>query len=451
MDSSVPLRSYQIETVFSLVLNLKEHRGETFTVMFSRQAGKNEVSAALVASLLVSHRDTGGSIIVCAPTLRPQASISLERTHRRARELAASLGITVTREGPTLRCGAAAATFLSASPAANVAGHTASLLLVGDEAQDIDADWFDHQFRPMTSTTGAPVVLFGTPWEGDSLLEKAVARNRERDAKLPPMDPRERRLRSFHHEYPWSEVARHLPAYGLFIEKERERLGPNHPIFLSQYELVAAAAEHRLLGARDLAAIEGDFDLLVLPRPGERYVAGLDFGGESQRADATVLTIARLAGERIEVVAMHSWQGESLEEVFAELAALARRWNFERLACDATGIGLPIVARLRSELGRMVHGITFSRSEKSALGFGLQAEALSGRLFIAPPGEPGTPGIQALWDELRACRAEPVGRGELDWRAPSGMHDDCVASLALCIRAARESGGPRKAVGRSRS
>ena len=46
------LRRYQARILLSLGWNIRDFPGETFTVMLPRQAGKNEVSAALVAGLL---------------------------------------------------------------------------------------------------------------------------------------------------------------------------------------------------------------------------------------------------------------------------------------------------------------------------------------------------------------------------------------------------------------
>ncbi|MGE0601786.1 MAG: hypothetical protein AB7J35_19805 [Dehalococcoidia bacterium] len=433
------MRKYQARVLLSLLHNIAAFPGETFTVMFPRQAGKNEVSAALVSALLLANAASGGSIIVCAPTLHPQATISFQRTTGRLRIIDRRIGIGLAVEGNTIRVGAASATFLSGSPEANVAGHTASLLLIGDEAQDLDEDWFNRQFRPMAASTGAPTVLFGTPWQGDSLLEHAVARNQAHDAGLPPSTP------AWHQQVSWQQVAHHLPAYGKFVEQERDRLGPNHPIFLSQYELTTVEAEGRLLRANALWSLEGPFGPLESPVAGERYVGGLDFAGEGAAGDATALTIARLVDGSAEVVFAASWRGAQFQEVTAEIVALARGWRLERLLCDATGMGAPLTATLAGELGRIVLPFVFSAQSKSSLGFGLIAAAANGALYLAPPM---TPALQALWDELRACRAQPVPGGQLSWSAPPGHHDDFVAALALCLRAAQGLGPPRVARGR---
>ena len=446
MNFPTQLRWYQVE-VFGDILNGIDHApGETETVMFPRQSGKNEVSAAIVSFLLIANADRGGSIVVCAPTLYPQASLSLERTVGRLRPIAKRLGLPFRLDGNTVHCGLASATFLSGSSAANVAGHTASLLLIGDEAQDIDADWFNRQFRPMTASTGASTLMFGTPWEESSLLERAAAANRRRDEGL--RDELYRRAWPHHHQVSWREVAEVVPPYGRYVEQERERLGASHPIFRSQYELVAGQSEHRLFSTAQLRALLGGFEALEAPRPGERYAAGLDFAGEGASGDATVLTIARAGDGRSEVVAVFRWSGEPFAALSQAVVQLARRWRLERVLCDATGIGAPLTARLAESLGRVVEPFVFTQPEKSALGFELLAAANTGSLQIAGPA---TPDLQTVWEELRACQSDLRPGGHISWSAPAGSHDDCVASLALALRASRALGRPRVATGRNRS
>src|SRR5690554_390171 len=47
-----------------------------FAVVFSRQAGKDEMLAQLLAYLLVRFSLRGGSVVVALPTLRPQGAIA---------------------------------------------------------------------------------------------------------------------------------------------------------------------------------------------------------------------------------------------------------------------------------------------------------------------------------------------------------------------------------------
>ena len=315
--------------------------------MMPRQSGKNEIAAALVAFLLRAHAREGGTVVVCAPTLDPQARISAERIRAALAAtdaLVPAAGQSRSR-GDTIAAGRARAVLLSANPQANVAGHTASIALVADEAQDIDEARFNRQFRPMAASTGAPTILFGTAWNGRTLLERAVEANRARDA-ANPHGPRQ------HHQATWREVAATLPAYGAYVEAERERLGAAHPLFLSQYELVPGEVAGRLLPRDLLAALEGGHHPLSDPEAGERYVAGLDFGGEGVDADATVLTIAHVdasAGDgatACRVVAQREWRGEPY-------AARPRRGP-----CARPALALRPPLRRRDGAGRPARGAT---------------------------------------------------------------------------------------------
>lgn len=430
------LRPYQRRVFLPLLRGLLTIRHEQFTLLMPRQSGKNQLAATLVTALLLTHARRGGSIVVCAPTFRPQAAISLERTRAILEPAARRARIAPSYEDHRIRCGNAEAIFLSASGQAQVAGHTASIALLADEAQDIDADWFDRQFRPMAASTGAPALLFGTPWDGHSLLERAIASNAGRTIAGIPL----------HHTVTWQEVARDVPIYGHYIERERQRLGAQNPLFLSQYELIAARQVSRLFSQSALEQLEGSHPLLRAPRAGERYIGGLDPAGSGP--DATVLAIGRLMpGRRLEIVAFERWHEGDLAAFAPRVAAIAAHWGLERLAIDATGLGQPLAALLAEQLGRRLEPVTFTVHEKSALGWELVAAAESGRLAIPARGE-----APAEWrecrEQLETCQRELRHGGILHWSAPPGRHDDYVAALALCLRAAATLPQERIARGR---
>ncbi len=87
------LRSYQLGPARAIVravlarkkrgsdLDLDDVAGE-FTTVFSRQSGKDEMLAQIIAYLLVLFQDRGGSV-VALPTLRPQAVIARDRLMER--------------------------------------------------------------------------------------------------------------------------------------------------------------------------------------------------------------------------------------------------------------------------------------------------------------------------------------------------------------------------------
>lgn len=447
-----PLRPYQAEVARAILARAAAGEGGAISVAIARQGGKNEVSARVGLALLLARARRGGALVKCAPTFAPQAAISRDRLLDRARE--AGLGALVTREGAAaVRCGRARARFLSAEPAAGVLGHTADVLLEVDEAQDVAPDRFDRDFRPMAAAANAPAVFWGTPWGPRSLLARAEAQCLEAERAGGPR----RRFR-----FDCDRVAAANPAYRAHVEAERARLGERHPIFRTQYLLETLHDEDRLLDGAALAQLEGRHGRLRAPRPGERYVAGLDLAGPdlAGRAaaadrDWTVLTIARLRARTggapaIEVVEHRAWRGTAagpLAESLADL--LGRVWAVRRAAVDATGLGGPLADLIARRLpaGR-VEPVAFGAASKSRLGFGLLAAVHSGRLRLYRAD--GSAEAAECRRQLERARAEYRDERTLRFGVdPAEGHDDYVTSLALAVHAAgADGGGPRTARGR---
>ena len=266
------LRPYQLEIGRAIYASVRRRRGRTFTVEIARQGGKNELSAQLgvLLLLLANKRPTGGKLVKAAPTFNPQALVSLRRLQDRLDE--SGFGAKWRLEGGNIvRLERSQQTFLSAEPTSNVVGATADVLLELDEAQDVDRDKFLKEFRPMGATGNATTVLYGTPWDGGSLLETMSEENRELERK----DGVRRDFR-----FDWEAVAACSPLYGRYVESERERLGEEHPLFRTQYRLLPIAPGEGMFNRSQLALLGGGHARLRGPVPGRVYVAGVDVAGE---------------------------------------------------------------------------------------------------------------------------------------------------------------------------
>jgi len=451
------LRPYQAEAGRAILDSVQRGLGLSFSVEIARQGGKNELSAHIEAFLLASncHRDL--STVKCAPTFEPQGRISLARL--RSRLLEARLAPVVTVEaGHIVRVGRARVVFLSAEPAANVVGHTAQLLLEVDEAQDVDEEKFDREFRPMAAPFNATIVYYGTAWDETTLLERAKQHHLELERK----DGVRR-----HFEYAWEVVAQYNPAYGRYVAAERARLGEQHPLFLTQYCLKPIGRRGALFSPGQLAQLDGRHARQRAPRTGEHYVAGLDLAGgaieddapASSGRDATVLTIARVSypphdavvlEPRLEVVEHYEWRSEPHDALTRRLIDLLREvWRVRRVAVDATGLGETVARLLTVAMGsHVVRPVRFTQESKSRLGYRLLAAVNGGRLKLyAQDGS----------TEYRQCRRE-LERARAAYRAnrtmtflvkPSDGHDDYLVSLALLAEASADT-APRAARGRLR-
>ncbi len=449
------LRHYQKEVARAVIESIQDNLGLTLSVEIARQGGKNELSAHLEVLLLTMFMAGGGNAIKCSPTFKPQTIISMSRLKERLDDFGFA-GMWSTEAGYMVRLGNARQIFLSADESSSVVGHTADIMLEIDEAQDVDKDKYNKEFRPMASASNATTVHYGTTWDDTSLLEEVKQTNLE----LEKRDGIKR-----HFRYDWQEVAKYNPAYKVFVESERQRLGEGHPLFRTQYALLPLRGGGGFLTRQHIAQLQGDHPRLHCPQEHQVYVAGIDFAGESEQLenevltrpgrDATVITIAQVlpdagdTGDReplLRIVEHYSWVGKRHSELYPQMVDILKNvWHCRRIVADATGIGEPITSFLRRSLGSKVLPFKFTQKTKSELGFQLLAAINSGRLKLYT-GD-GSPDYRELMLELEKARSLYRPNQTLNFFVDAADgHDDHLMSLALVIEAGKNY-LPRKARG----
>lgn len=447
-----PLRPYQIEPAREIIQSIATGAGLTFTVMMSRQAGKNELSAHLESFLLASRQNQPHSMVKAAPTFKPQTINSMLR-------LATLLNNPLTtrrwkrEHGYIIALGKCRILFFSAEPGASVVGATASLLLEIDEAQDVDARKHDKDFAPMAASTNATRVYYGTAWDDTTLLQRQIEANLEAERR----DGRRR-----HFAYPWTVIAEHNPAYGAYVQTERDRLGADHPLFRTQYELRTIAGESGFFSPRHVAQLRGMHPRRSEPLPHAAYIAALDVAGGAEEAgdgmtltrerrpDSTVLLLARVewpeewaegdAEPTLSVEECVRWTGVDHRSQYRTLVDLCKNvWHVRRLAVDATGLGGPVADFLTGTLGDdVVKPVVFSAASKSQLGYDLLALVGAGRLkWYAHGDADGEAG--EFWHEVAECRFSVRPNRQMRFFVPEGRgHDDMVMALALLTSVAKD-------------
>jgi hypothetical protein len=454
------LRAYQAGVARAIVESVERGLGRSFAVAFSRQAGKDETLAQVLAFLLLRHGRRGGSAVIAAPTFRPQAALSRDRLLARLREpgaraLAAGAGMSArVRDGYAVEMGRASARFLSAAPGANARGQTADLLLVANEAQDIRAEVWDAVFDPMGVACNATTVFMGTVWDRNGLLARQMQWLGEEEAR----DGARRVWR-----VDWEAVAAEVPRYGERVRARIGQLGIEHPFIQTEYLLRELDGAGGLFPPGRLAQVQGDHPRRRRGEPGKRYALLVDVAGEEEgampgvwlpgsRRDSTAVTVVEIDadGEGAEgglpmyrIVDRMAWTGSRHTQVQAQVADLARNvWRASAVVVDATGVGAGLASFLAAALGeRRGHGggrvipvipFTFTAASKSALGWDLVALIDGGRLKeYADDGDALTREFRA---QLGAVEfATPPGPGHpLRWGVPAGRgHDDLVMSAAL--------------------
>lgn len=465
------LRAYQAAPAETVLQSVFAGDGAQFAVMFSRQSGKDEMLAQTVAHLLWQYQSAGGSIVLAAPTFHPQAALMRDRLYDRLRSKASGPRVKL-KQGYVIQYGNASARFLSASPQANQRGQTASLLLVANEAQDIDPAVWDTVFTPMGASSNATTLFLGTAWRRDTLLARQIAH-------LSHLEREDGRTRVWRVD--WEAVAAVVPAYGEHVTQQIAQFGRQHPAIRTEYFLEELDDAGSLFHAHRLAQLRGDHERRHAAEQGKRYALLIDVAGEDEhplgqgvfdpdaRRDSTAITVVEIGHGSTPVGSdMDGWTGSDLEvrsrlphyrvvdrmaltgartiAVHARIVDLAVNvWRASAVVIDATGVGAGLAAFLQASLASgkrpiRVKPFVFSAQSKSALGWDFTDLIDTGRFKeYRDDSLDGTPEARLTaeyWRQLREVTFTTLpGPGKLmQWSVPAGRgHDDLVMSAALVV------------------
>jgi hypothetical protein len=468
----IHLRPYQVQIARAVKDSILNNRGLTFVIILPRQSGKNELQAHLFAWLLYRYAHTGGRIVSVSPTFKPQTQLCMDRVKSSLNACVASRGLWKSSKGYSYQLGNAQLQFFSGEPRSNVLGATADLLLSVDEAQSIRVSKFDKDFDPMTASTDATRLFWGTAWTADTLLE------RERRIALQAQSLDGIR-RLFY--YTADDVRSFVPAYGRKVDNFILAMGRNHPIVRSQYFGETIDAQSGMFTPARLALLQADqipsspsplskcvfpFGSRSIPvrveGPGVRPssflidVAGMDesrlnplhssdMGLGNPGRDSTALsiveidlsTLAALGYPTYHVVGRHAWVGENHLSVFGKLKALAETWHPQHILIDATGVGEGLWALLDRLFPARVIPVKFTRSEKSEIGWRFLSIIETGRFR-----DHVHTGEVHLQYSRCICEILPGPLNTLRWGVPDGtrgpdgelIHDDFILADSLTAK-----------------
>ncbi len=456
--SHTKLRRYQsgvLTAIFDSVIN---QRGLSFVVIFPRQSGKNELQAQLETYLLTLLSNYPVEMVKVSPTLKPQALTAMRRLERTVKKNTLTQRIWVKESGSIYRVGEARITFLSAAPESNIVGATASALLEVDEAQDVLSVKFEKDVAPMSASTNATRIFWGTSWTSQTLLAQQM-----RQAKTDEKRDGIRRV----FRLTADDVAAEVTAYRSHVQEIVERLGRANPLVRTQYFSEEIDGEGGMFPPERLARMRTEIPAASAPQPGGLYALLLDVAGEDEGVrdiegalslanparDSNALTIVEVnvsAGTHLPSytpVRRVQWTGIDHTRLHNEIRTLAVEWNVRALVVDATGVGAGLASFLDRSMPGRVLPYTFNAVSKSKLGWDFLSIADSGRwrepLFDAER-QPEQARLQKeFFAQLSACQHK-VAEGpdqRISWGVPDGtrspesgqpVHDDWILSAALC-------------------
>ena len=434
--------------------------GVEMVLIAARQAGKNEINARLEARMLTlfkNHRRLT-EIVKCAPTRQPQLLISKNRL----KEVCSSAFFQQIvkpewSEWYICKAGNAKLMLLSADEGANSVGHTASLYCSADEAQDILNEKYEKDFRPMTTSTGAPHLFSGTEWNEESLLHQARLRAEEMQKKLGV---------KLVYVYPWWRVAEHNEAYGAQVQGLIERMTDKHPLILSQYCCQIISQNGNMFEGSEIGNAIGFYSRGEAPQFGRVYVAGVDFCaareqddkevGSSEIArkkrDSTVVTVAECTfqtnpynNQKMPILRIVDHLCMDGQDPYVTVNAISdfvfNKWNCASVVLDANGVGDGPAEMIRLRRPKICKSFITGFSNKSNMGHELIGMLKSGRLKMYR--DDGSEDFRQWMLQFKECRRyETRGDGMMKWGAPrtkiqgQDIHDDFVLSAGYCYQAA---------------
>lgn len=153
------------------------------------------------------------------------------------------------------------------------------------------------------------------------------------------------------------------------------------------------------------------------PGTAQRTVFGVDWG---KLSDFTCITV--LDADTGAMVDFDRFNQIDYAVQVGRLKALAQRHNPQLILAERNSMGEPLVEMLQRE-NLPVEGFQTTQQSKAQIieALALAFERGEVRIF----GEP------VLTNELQAFEMERLPSGAMRYQAPTGLHDDCVISLAL--------------------
>lgn len=442
--SGITLRSYQVEIAEAIKDSVLKRKGMTFVVVLPRQSGKNELQAHIFAWLMYRAGHYGGRIVTVAPTFKPQTINSMDRVRLSLDKCAGTRGLWKASSGFIYRFERSRLQFFSAAPGANVVGATADLLLSVDEAQDVLPSKFDKDFDPMTASTNATRVFWGTVWTADTLLARQM-----RQARAEQEADGVKRL----FFYTAEDVRKIVPEYGEHVDRVVREKGRQHPLVKTQYFCEEIDAQAGMFNAGRLALMQGDQPAQDAPTAGHVYAFLIDVGGQDEAllnldgmgnpgrdytrlsiVDVDLSTLSTLQAPTYRIVKRMGWQGVSHLQLFGQLSALVDVWRPQHIVMDATGVGEGLWAMMDRAHPTRVVPVKFSQQVKSEIGWGYIAAIETGRVRDCCPTDESRVQYVHCKSEILPGPGKIMRWGVKDGtRGPDGLlvHDDIPVADSL--------------------
>lgn len=361
--SGHPLYVYQRPFARRVIESLIIGDGATITALFSRQSGKSETVANVVAACMILFpilakiypdllgKFSEGMWVGAFAPVDDQADTLFGRivgrlTSERAEELMADpdIGEHIKGKGRTvtLKRGSLVRR-QTAHPRATIEGRTYHLILI-DECQGADERVVNKSIGPMGASTNATMVFTGTPTYTRGVFHKTIQLNKRQATR--------RGARQNHFEADWREAAKANPNYGRFVKKEMLRIGEDSDEFKLSYKIMWLLTQGQFSTSELLDEL-GDKSMQIVHAWHKTPVlVGID---PARKQDSTIVTVVWVDWDHPDEFGIYdhrvlNWldlTGLDWESQYHRIVEFLSNYNVLAIGVDEGGVGDVVIDRLR--------------------------------------------------------------------------------------------------------
>lgn len=361
--SGHPLYSYQRPFARRCIESLIIGDGATITALFSRQSGKSETVANVVAACMILFpilakiypdllgKFSEGMWVGAFAPVDDQADTLFGRivgrlTSERAEKLMADPDIEEGIKGKgrtvTLKRGSLVRR-QTAHPRATIEGRTYHLILI-DECQGADERVVNKSISPMAASTNGTMIFTGTPTYVKGVFYKTIQLNKRASTR--------RGARTNHFEADWKEAARANPNYGKFVKREMLRIGEDSDEFKLSYKILWLLAQGQFATSELLDEL-GDKSMQIVHAWHKTPVlVGID---PARKQDSTVVTVVWVDWDHPDEFGIYdhrvlNWldlTGLDWETQYHRILEFLSNYSVLSIGVDEGGVGDVVIDRLR--------------------------------------------------------------------------------------------------------
>lgn len=361
--SGHPLYPYQRPFAYRMVESLIIGDGATLTALFSRQSGKSETVANVVAACMILfpilakvYPDLMGKFreglwVGAFAPVDDQADTLFGRivsrlTSERAEELMHDPDIAEQIRGKgrtvTLKRGSLVRR-QTAHPRATIEGRTYHLILI-DECQGADERVVNKSIEPMGSSTNATMVFTGTPTYVKGVFYKQIQMNKREALK--------RGARQDHYEADWKEAAKSNPNYGKSVRKAMLRIGEDSDEFKLSYKIMWLLQQGQFATSELLDELGDKSMEIVHAWHKTPCLVGVD---PARKQDSTIVTVVYVDWDHPDEFGNYdhrilNWldlTGLDWEVQYFRIIEFLSNYAIMAIGVDSGGVGDVVIDRLR--------------------------------------------------------------------------------------------------------